>query len=1005
MHTSRPSQPLPKPLVGCTPFLFMLVACAPNGSATFANTGSVSDTGGDPSANANEDSQADDGGSSSSSSDSAGEDTGAQGSAGSDDASGASNDETVPGEDESEACDDAPDLLPLAQAGGTLSVIEASLEFGQTHVLKEIEDRLSAPLLAKRATLLLLEPQAPIAGTPGMKITAWVNGNALGTLVMRTPEDLPLAFESSYSPVELAPYSATAWSALLPWNWVVPGVELEIGFDEDDGADLVRHRRSYRFGELGAPNDFLMARIHAKIFMDPSEGPRLNHRIDKMLKEYYPALPVSQMRWLDYTQVNWPYLIIGSAELGTPVRVDSEDEYFAVTGSHNHYGTLKNAIDKPIMGANLGGGLINATNNLAFGQSIHYAFGWFKNSDGGINALANGGIAGGAVGWSAIFSNSDCGNALAHEGGHAVGMGHFTGGKAEKWGIEDEYPKDGTNLASHPWGFDSVRNRFRTWYRVNNSGPAVNDNGDLIGKNDPMNHGEANTFTCFPQYTAFHAKKAQSYIEKRLVIGQIDGEIGIYRWQAETAQLEPADTPGDVLPPTRVGVPVVTIIGTFGPGGDEVDPAVDQTYPYIESPYGNVFEFPSPTADDLSDHFQGARHFLEIEYADGSSDIALIGNDLSEGTQLAQYSLNIERSRDPVEVRLYRSSEGYPNVDVDLAEHLHTRELELELDAQLSPVPMVGRGHLGAAPLRLSSMCDLGVNCRQRAASNAHRHGDDQVFFTLSGGDADAPICGDKNGRTVFEVPVVDADGQEAAMVVTAQRQLHQGENMAASQINDWTKWLRGANLEQRFSAWAELANNPDLPTGRWQSIPGQEPTVVMWQVEADGSATEAARWPLRVDIEYVAYEPIVAPVNAEFSSGAYKVPESTVYFVANDMAFGHTTGHWLTWNGLGYVTATAPVIDQDTGERVMMRLRATRLVGEVPLEMNASHWTANHDADTWFVLSLDPQDNPNLVSGHTYKSALSELYVVHARRWHGEPAETTMPIDTLPLLITYDAP
>ena len=96
-----------------------------------------------------------------------------------------------------------------------------------------------------------------------------------------------------------------------------------------------------------------------------------------------------------------------------------------------------------------------------------------------------------------------CSNGFTHELGHSMTFHHFTDGKADDWGIADEYTNgDGTHVEGHPWGYDSVRRELRTWYRVDASGP-VYTAGEMQGKRDPMNGGEsANGETCFPQYAA-----------------------------------------------------------------------------------------------------------------------------------------------------------------------------------------------------------------------------------------------------------------------------------------------------------------------------------------------------------------------------------------------------------------------------------------------------------------------------------------------------------------------
>jgi hypothetical protein len=45
-------------------------------------------------------------------------------------------------------------------------------------------------------------------------------------------------------------------------------------------------------------------------------------------------------------------------------------------------------------------------------------------------------------------------------------LSHFEKGTAIYWGIADEYPQDGTHLATHPWDYDTLSRQFRTWFDV-----------------------------------------------------------------------------------------------------------------------------------------------------------------------------------------------------------------------------------------------------------------------------------------------------------------------------------------------------------------------------------------------------------------------------------------------------------------------------------------------------------------------------------------------------------
>jgi Peptidase M66 len=75
-------------------------------------------------------------------------------------------------------------------------------------------------------------------------------------------------------------------------------------------------------------------------------------------------------------------------------------------------------------------------------------------------------VAAASLGWCGMKAGDECGNTLSHELGHSMDLSHFEKGSALDWGIADEYPQDGTHLATHPWGYDTISRQFRTWYDV-----------------------------------------------------------------------------------------------------------------------------------------------------------------------------------------------------------------------------------------------------------------------------------------------------------------------------------------------------------------------------------------------------------------------------------------------------------------------------------------------------------------------------------------------------------
>ena len=125
-------------------------------------------------------------------------------------------------------------------------------------MVKADEDRLAPAVVAERDTLLLFTPNSPGPEAADMRVSATLDGVVLGVVQASPPLMLPQALEQRLTSVELAPYSESAWSATLPWNWVKNGITLRVGVQEE-GALRVR---AHEFNGLGAPHRFTVTRTH-----------------------------------------------------------------------------------------------------------------------------------------------------------------------------------------------------------------------------------------------------------------------------------------------------------------------------------------------------------------------------------------------------------------------------------------------------------------------------------------------------------------------------------------------------------------------------------------------------------------------------------------------------------------------------------------------------------------------------------------------------------------------
>jgi len=390
----------------------------------------------------------------------------------------------------------------------------------------------------------------------------------------------------------------------------------------------------------------------------------------------YNAMPIASLHWVDSNNWHLPYLV--TPTVAGPRLVRNESERRSVInatgqdpGTEPGWDILKNQFALRHSLAHTGRGLTityedGESSPYSSGTSIFMGWGLTEKINGNWSwdwlGYWDGWSAAAWTGWVGMAPGDECGNTLIHELGHSQTMSHFTTGSAASWGIADQYPEDGVNEPWSPWGWHATTRRFRTWYQEYNV---------THGKYDPMNGGEdANSESCFPQYTAYGAQVSQSWGSQSPILlsgdvsGLSDGD-GAYLFDAYSGKYKKianseisAKVDASALPPVQVGVPTYTFIGTLG-----ADASTCQTYPPIVASSGNTFTFPDPLNTSLGFYFNKARYMIEVAYNDSTIDRGLIAvADLLNTTSIAYYSFTVAMSLNPMAVRLYKYSAPYPNI-------------------------------------------------------------------------------------------------------------------------------------------------------------------------------------------------------------------------------------------------------------------------------------------------------------------------------------------------------
>jgi len=875
--------------------------------------------------------------------------------------------EPVPPIDPLEACeDDLIEALPWFE-GEAEADLNGTIEFGQTHIVASDELRIAPRIIAERETLLLFTPDNGLPDDAELRVAGFDGESLLGVLPLSAPAALPAPVEQSYSQAELEPYSTVAYSAFLPWSWLRENVVLRIGLQTDTGFEQIEHI----FEDLGAPHRFTISRSKMVLFGEPDKDTSTTSA-SKLIRDFFPTLPFAELRIVESTPWRLSQVVVQTAD--GPRMAHSEDERIAITTDANRWQLVKHHFALRMSLANTGRGL--ALSNDSDGDNSPYGFGtslgsgWVRLNDGTYVDVNNAGLAAGWTGWTGLWL-SECSNGFIHELGHSFTLLHFTGGTAAQWGIDAEYPSDGTNLATHPWGYDSVRRQPRTWYRVDGQGPVM-ANGELVGKRDPLNGGEvSNSATCFPQFTGYHARKIQRWGQDSPTIATIGGVPGIYRWDSDSKSYAIEQAVAPYENPVAVDVPVVTLIGTLG----NID-EVCQTYPPMFSKSGNVFTMPAPTDPDLAPAYVGARWFLEISYADNSVDRTLIARGAMDQTNaIARYSLNVEADRDPKTVRLFRAASAYPSIDPSQAELVHT----LDIGPPADPIPEVvtgGRGWLGNAGLQLADHCTPEIDCPQRIRTSSWRVSEDQLHFVDLGGQTSEPaVCTTPGDVTALSVPVLRDGSEPHTVVVHAQRQIDSTRGAMAVPLHDVTPWIDAPDLQQSLKLWLPFAPNEALQAGRYT-------TELPVQLRGWLGSNMLSDTPLSID--FTVYEPIVVDLATEYVGEGVAADKSSVYYLVHDPTMGPTSRKW--WGDSGPTVLTVPMLEEGTNQLTTMKLDAYKLACGSQWEINAGQaaWQCDHA----IVLSASGDGNQHLSPGVSYRSPGSSRLVVDARRWHAPNAE-----------------
>jgi len=490
-------------------------------------------------------------------------------------------------------------------------------------------------VVAKRSALLLFTPTSQVEGA--LQVEGFLNGQSLGELPMKMPHQLP---KSDYANGDGRPdltYSKRAFHNILPWNWMQPGLKLVFS-DNTNSSELAASNLQF-----AAPSQLVLHNIRLGMLTTPpvSDNHKLTIEPTLYATDYFQTLPISKLVNAQYQEIQLNRVIVNNGTIYDQVSADDGGVY----SGDMRENVAKHQVSTGINLANWG---ISSSSNsednpqISARITMHHAQGNYQNG------VQEHGLSGGA-GIGTLYSSQ--GNELSHELGHNFGLGHYPGKSGD-----DVYWA--AHHADSGWGYMGHRHRMRANVHWFAQGNGIDVGGIISSENfkhiysynkDAMSGGEiTSAFSKYTHHTGYSANKIQEWFAPKW-IADPSLQSGYKKW--ENNQFVAANTQGIYKKPTKVGVPVITLLGGYDPNANTQKAVL---YPAFISNYGNVFNLNVP---NVATNQCG----IDIQFENGDVEtIALQGSRLKSSI-INQFQVNIEASRKPTQANLYCFNNGNKN--------------------------------------------------------------------------------------------------------------------------------------------------------------------------------------------------------------------------------------------------------------------------------------------------------------------------------------------------------
>lgn len=552
--------------------------------------------------------------------------------------------------------------------------LPAMVQFVQSHSVDPSGNAAkSMPrLTSEREALVLFTPDPEQGEVKSLTLSVSVDGQTKPAITLRHPDELPEADRNSSDERPDVRYSRRAWSAVLPWDWVKPGLSLSVSDDRGRNGVLAGNTI-----EFAAPAELVINNVRLGLLTDPprSTGHYMLLEPARAGTDYFQTIPASRLIIAKYDEVILQKVMVASGTIYDTVSA-VEGSVYAGDMREN---TAKSTFSVGINLANWGvtSSSMQSQHQPQVTQSVvvHHARGVYQNGE------VNHGLSGGN---SILTLYDSVGNEFSHEIGHHYGLGHYPGQNVEPINTWDRHH------AESGWGYIGHRLRMRAnldWAqykpdRVPHFQEHYNYNFDSMSGGWPGS--SLSRYTHYTGYSTF--LKIQPSLDKAVLAA--DSPTGYRKWDAATQQMEvfqpklPTSdqvwyngVDGNFPKPRRQGITVFTLLGGYDPVN-----GIGLLYPPARSNWGNVFDLPQASTEATEDQC-----WLSVDYAGGRNQrIALAPHRMQSNSNANKLHVQVAADEQPQQASLHCQAAG------GTAQALHQVVFPQDLPA-IEPPVIIGR--------------------------------------------------------------------------------------------------------------------------------------------------------------------------------------------------------------------------------------------------------------------------------------------------------------------------